>query len=706
MKKGDRVQRSGLRKVSLIWKHMLMMMCILLLALSALIISNHQSLKTLTEEHLEKYQLSLDRDCAKLNDAMHMTIAIPDGVEGTRYYDYIKSITSGELDTRYYPVLNYIRKALNNQIYLQGTNEVTLLYLIGCNSIVTNKSNIPVAEDCFNKNIKFTETGVETIMGYLKDRNTIKLLPMQQVKIHTATYQPCMALIIHPNSTNTSVMTLYSESTILESLGVSYLPEGTHLKLTAEDGQILYQYPQAITEDISDSCYLLTGELKDLKVTAQLWIPKAYFAKLLRPVRSTGIGSILLVALIGITMSIVLSIESVRPIRQLISTHAENQTQDVPNEIAHLDSLLSSSRQKSENLQEQLFRQILARALSGNILTEQEERYLEQTLVNISGSCQAAILHTSPDINLILGEHLQKSLDGSFFVILNDKETGMLFPAGEPFISKLGEEIQLLNAQLLDRGIHCGISAPVSRLHSLHIAVRQARAALPQEIGIKLFAGNTSGSSSVSWLQHERLYQSIASNDEEETLRLLNSIADRTNHSNAREAFYNVRFVLHSAAEEIGVKIDAELGAEYVPNLLPRENIRNLSELVRRLFSQIRAKNLEQANDSKTMMLDYIHQNMADYELCAASVAEQFQVPEKKVYEAVRSKTGMTFKEYLTSLRMKKAAELLYTTREGIAEIAQQCGYQGSSTFYRLFQEYHGMTPGQYRRAEKPDTAD
>ena len=202
-------------------------------------------------------------------------------------------------------------------------------------------------------------------MGYLKDRNTIKLLPMQQVKIHTATYQPCMALIIHPNSTNTSVMTLYSESTILESLGVSYLPEGTHLKLTAEDGQILYQYPQAITEDISDSCYLLTGELKDLKVTAQLWIPKAYFAKLLRPVRSTGIGSILLVALIGITMSIVLSIESVRPIRQLISTHAENQTQDVPNEIAHLDSLLSSSRQKSENLQEQLFRQILARAVSG-----------------------------------------------------------------------------------------------------------------------------------------------------------------------------------------------------------------------------------------------------------------------------------------------------------------------------------------------------
>ena len=49
---------------------------------------------------------------------------------------------------------------------------------------------------------------------------------------------------------------------------------------------------------------------------------------------------------------------------------------------------------------------------------------------------------------------------------------------------------------------------------------------------------------------------------------------------------------------------------------------------------------------------------------------------------------------------MKKAADLLYTTKDSIADIAQACGYRGSSTFYRLFQEYHGMAPGQYRKDE------
>ena len=216
-----------------------------------------------------------------------------------------------------------------------------------------------------------------------------------------------------------------------------------------------------------------------------------------------------------------------------------------------------------------------------------------------------------------------------------------------------------------------------------------------------MFPGGRIGGSSVSWLQHERLYQSISANDEDETIRLLQVIAGQTNHANAREAFYNIRFVLRSAAEEMNVEIDADHDIDYLPNLLPRENIRNLANMVRYLFNCVREKKQENADDLHYRMLEFVQQNLAEYELCAATVAEHFRIPEKKVYEAVRQKTGMTFKEYLTSLRMKKAADLLYTTKDSIADIAQSCGYRGSSTFYRLFQEYHGMAPGQYRKDEQ-----
>ena len=73
---------------------------------------------------------------------------------------------------------------------------------------------------------------------------------------------------------------------------------------------------------------------------------------------------------------------------------------------------------------------------------------------------------------------------------------------------------------------------------------------------------------------------------------------------------------------------------------------------------------------------------------------------EKRVYEIVRTMTGMSFNEYLLQLRMKQAALLLVTTQESINDIAAHCGYQGFSTFYRVFKRYYGMAPGQFRAGQ------
>ena len=95
--------------------------------------------------------------------------------------------------------------------------------------------------------------------------------------------------------------------------------------------------------------------------------------------------------------------------------------------------------------------------------------------------------------------------------------------------------------------------------------------------------------------------------------------------------------------------------------------------------------------------MEYIKHHYSKYDLCAAVVAEQFQVSEKWVYELVRERTEMSFNEHLLSLRMRRAAYLLATTQNSVTEIADQCGYQASSTFFRVFKKYYGMSPGQYR---------
>lgn len=677
-------------RLPLLWKHMLMMACVLALALTALGISNSQSANTLTQEQLSKFGISLDRDCAQFSSTMYRTIAIPDGVEGTRYYDYIKGVNDGYLADKYYPVLNYIRRALNNQVYLQQASAETALYICGTNSIVTNERNFPQAEDCFERYLQFNETGTETLLGYMRESASVKVLPMQPVKVGDREYEPCLGLIIHPLNSKVAVLSIYTQNTVLEQLGFSYLPQGSGLRMTARDGQILFYYPG----EAEENCYRLTGTLKDFQIQVDLWIPRAYFRELLLPVRLTGFGSMVLVAVLGLALSYVLSRVSVKPIRQLLSDHGHAETAQT-NEITQLDRLLRTSSQQSRELSDRLRGQLLARALSGAILSQREEDFLRQALGNLAERYHVAILHGSRQITPGLRDHLQAVFPGAVAATLNDKETGLLLPAGEERLDALEAEAARLSI-LPDSEIHCGVSAPAEHLESLHIAVRQARMAIPQEQGVRLFPGESAGGGSVSWLQHERLYQSIFAGDGEEARRLLRSIAAQTNHANGREAYYNVRFVLRSAAEELEIPVEGD--REYAQNLLPGENILTLEQQLDGLFRGLDARRQENMENFHNELLTWVRQNLADYDLGAPKVADQFGIPEKRVYEIVRKETEMTFREYLTDLRMHKAARLLRNSLEGISEIAQSCGYHSSSTFYRLFQEYYGMSPGQYRK--------
>ncbi len=62
-----------------------------------------------------------------------------------------------------------------------------------------------------------------------------------------------------------------------------------------------------------------------------------------------------------------------------------------------------------------------------------------------------------------------------------------------------------------------------------------------------------------------------------------------------------------------------------------------------------------------------------------------------------KEKTGKTFVEYLSFIRILNAQKLLTETDEPIAFIAQKVGIPNVSYFNRKFKAQNGMTPGQYR---------
>lgn len=62
-----------------------------------------------------------------------------------------------------------------------------------------------------------------------------------------------------------------------------------------------------------------------------------------------------------------------------------------------------------------------------------------------------------------------------------------------------------------------------------------------------------------------------------------------------------------------------------------------------------------------------------------------------------KMRTGMTYFEYLTGVRMNKAAGYL---RDGFSvyEAGNKCGYDSTPYFIRIFKERYGMTPKQYKK--------
>ena len=81
-------------------------------------------------------------------------------------------------------------------------------------------------------------------------------------------------------------------------------------------------------------------------------------------------------------------------------------------------------------------------------------------------------------------------------------------------------------------------------------------------------------------------------------------------------------------------------------------------------------------------------------------IAERFSVSETSLKNYFRGVFGQNISVYLRETRMKKAAELLSTTKLSVAEAAEQVGYINQSKFASVFKKQFGLSPLEYRRAK------
>ncbi len=181
-----------------------------------------------------------------------------------------------------------------------------------------------------------------------------------------------------------------------------------------------------------------------------------------------------------------------------------------------------------------------------------------------------------------------------------------------------------------------------------------------------------------------------------------------------RESGMDTVFVIISGYAEFGYAKEAvKLGAfDYCLKPVKDDDA---CKLLDRLFKYLNSKNrngmsqslspLNNQNNNSIhseefkKMLEYINENY-NKRLFLKELAQKFYINANYCCDLFKKNTGKTFSQYVISLKMKKAEELLLYSSYSISEVASMSGYSDYYFFNKVFKKEYGCTPSQFRKSK------
>lgn len=137
-------------------------------------------------------------------------------------------------------------------------------------------------------------------------------------------------------------------------------------------------------------------------------------------------------------------------------------------------------------------------------------------------------------------------------------------------------------------------------------------------------------------------------------------------------------------------------------------NLDEIGDFFRSVCTKATAALLErqqQESDILRRSLDYIARNYHN-RISLDDVSAYVGYSPKYFSRYFKDQTGITFVNYLNRLRIQAAKELLADPNIVIKDVAARVGFENINTFFRVFKQFEGVTPGQYRAAHAPAQED
>lgn len=144
---------------------------------------------------------------------------------------------------------------------------------------------------------------------------------------------------------------------------------------------------------------------------------------------------------------------------------------------------------------------------------------------------------------------------------------------------------------------------------------------------------------------------------------------------------------------------------EIIQEIMDSETMDETQQIVLSVFDEL-VNVQEEKNKCKYELLireikDYIGENYREDNLSINLVAEKVGLSIGYLGRLFKKTEGKSVSEYIMSVRLQKAEELLQNSQVSINTIATQVGFVNNSYFYYVFKKAHGVTPNQWRITEE-----
>lgn len=417
--------------------------------------------------------------------------------------------------------------------------------------------------------------------------------------------------------------------------------------------------------------------------------------------RQLYFGLSLGILLVGIAISIYMSLRAMKPVNQLIDRSDKME-----------EALTRQSAYLSTNLWEKL--------LAGDLADEKKiEQIMEMSGLKLPRSAHVAIdIRLDQQVNEKTVHALAMHLGEGYAHHPKPNEIMLCMP----LTGTAAESIQLLEKvrkamNLLNLSGIIGMSKARDSLTQFYQSYFEAETALTYAKSTRLpYARYEDVGGITEYLRPladigEQLLQAVMSGQMSEVSRYLTRIQDEVFNGSAYSYFtklqviYELRHIVLRCTRVL--PDEHELDKELLATL-SKQNIRENPQMeLDNLCSTLAAicalreqeLNREKPRMKSNDMVHFISEHYHDPQLSLRIMAEEFHMNETYISTYFKQTTGVSFADYLQQLRMEKATMMIRQGEMKVAQIAEAIGYTNDQTFRRAFKRVIGVSPSAYRNA-------